>query len=63
MSKSDYLVAIADAESATELHALGEQCKADGELYASMRREIADAISARFCALNSATAPNRKARW
>ena len=63
MSKSEYLVAIADAETATQLHALGEQARTDGELFAGQRLELARAISDKFCALNAATNPNRKPRW
>ena len=63
MKKQDYLIAIADAETATQLHSLLNQSKTDGELFAVMQREIADAVGGKFCALNAATKPNRTARW
>jgi len=64
MSKSEYLVAINDAQTATQLHNLARQIIGDGELFSSQRFELAEAIAARFGALNFAAAkPNPRGRW
>ena len=62
MKKHEYLVAIADTDTAKTLLILGEQAKSDPEMFAIQRKEVGEAISARFCALNAGTQPNRKPR-
>lgn len=63
MSKSEYLVQIADMTTATQLHALAVQASSDGELLTPQRNDVRHAILARFCELNAAATVNRKPRW
>jgi hypothetical protein len=63
MNQLDYFVQIAQAKTATELHALRRDADVDGGLTKIERDAVCDRIAKKFSKLNAAAAGNVRGRW